>query len=197
MATLLHVKSSVFGDDAQSALLARHFIERWKSENVGAEVISRDLVSNPLPHLDMTRISALMSSPDQRSPQQQKIVDEADALLKEVQSADVVLLAVPMYNFSIPSQLKSYFDHLARAGVTFKYTDKGPVGLLQDKPVYLLATRGGLYHEAGQDFEVPFVKQFLGFIGLHDVRVVLAEGLNMGEETKQAALEAALKSLEA
>jgi FMN-dependent NADH-azoreductase len=91
-----------------------------------------------------------------------------------------------MYNFNIPSQLKSWFDHLARAGVTFHYTEQGPVGLIEDKPVYLVATRGGLYAEQGQDFQVDFVKQFLGFIGLKDIRLVLAEGLAMDTHRDQS-----------
>lgn len=179
MATLLHVKTSLFGENGQSAQLAKSFVEKWKVENPGAVVIERDLAKDPAPHLDAFRVTALNTPIEARDADQAAVVEYADALLAEVKAADTLVIGLPMYNFNIPSQLKSWFDHLARAGVTFQYTEQGPVGMIEDKPVYLVATRGGLYAEQGQDFQVDFVKQFLGFIGLKDTRVVLAEGLAM------------------
>lgn len=177
MSTLLHVKSSLFGDQGQSAQLANEFIGRWRAENPNGQVIERDLVVDSVPHLDAFRMGALNTSADQRTAEQQAVVDFADRLLDELKAADLVVMGLPMYNFNVPSQLKAWFDHLARVGVTFNYTETGPVGLLEDKPTYLIATRGGMYAEQGQDFQVNFVKQFLGFIGLSDTRLVLAEGL--------------------
>lgn len=196
MATLLHVRSSIFGDDGQSSGLANEFIAQWQQTHDKAEIITRDLVSDPLPQLDANLVSALMSSAESRTVQQQSIVDLADRLLAEVRSADQLLIGVPMYNFGIPVQMKAWFDLLARSGVTFKYTEQGPVGLLEDKPVVLIATRGGQYRDAGHDFQIPFVKQFLGFIGLKNVRTVYAEGLNMGDGVQTESLAAARAELQ-
>lgn len=186
MATLLHIKTSLFGDTGQSAQLAKSFVDNWLAEHSDGVVIERDLASDPVPHLDAFRVTALNSPAEERDADQEAVVALADALLAEVKSADTVVIGLPMYNFNIPSQLKSWFDHLARAGVTFHYTEQGPVGLIEDKPVYLVATRGGLYAEQGQDFQVDFVKQFLGFIGLKDTRLVLAEGLAMDTHRDQS-----------
>ncbi|NRP53092.1 MULTISPECIES: FMN-dependent NADH-azoreductase [unclassified Marinobacterium] len=190
MATLLHIKTSLFGDNGQSAQLAKSFVDKWLDENSDGVVIERDLASDPVPHLDAYRVTALNSPAEERDAEQSAIVEFADALLAEVKSADTIVIGLPMYNFNIPSQLKSWFDHLARAGVTFHYTEEGPVGLIEDKPVYLVATRGGLYSEQGQDFQVDFVKQFLGFIGLKDTRLVLAEGLAMDTHRDQSLKQA-------
>ena len=186
MATLLHIKTSLFGDNGQSAQLAKSFVDKWLADNSDGVVIERDLASDPFPHLDAFRVTALNSPAEERDADQEAVVALADALLAEVKSADTIVIGLPMYNFNIPSQLKSWFDHLARAGVTFHYTEEGPVGLIEDKPVYLVATRGGLYSEQGQDFQVDFVKQFLGFIGLKDTRLVLAEGLEMDTHRDQS-----------
>jgi FMN-dependent NADH-azoreductase len=179
MQTLLHIKSSIFGDHGQSSLLATTFIKQWKELHSDGQVLTRDISAEPLPHFDAQHIEALMTDKEQRTAEQQLQVDLADQLIQEVKSASAILIAVPMYNFGIPSQLKAYFDRLARAGETFKYTETGPVGLIDDKPVYLLATRGGLYHDAGVDFQVPFVKQFFAFLGLTSTHTIYAEGLNM------------------
>ncbi len=195
MATLLYIRSSIFGDDGQSSRLAGEFITQWQKADEHAEVITRDLIADPLPLLDAEVVAALMSESDQRTRQQQAIVDLADRLLTEVRSADRIVIAVPMYNFGVPAQMKAWIDLLARSGVTFKYTEQGPVGLLEDKPVTLIATRGGQYQASGQDHQIPFLQQFLGFIGLKNVKTVFAEGLNMGEELQAQALSEARETL--
>lgn len=192
---LLVVKSSVFADGGQSTALAEKFVRAWREVSQDLEVVERDVTSNPVPHLDGERIGALFSAPEQRTPEQQAVVDFADALLEEVTNADAIVLAVPMYNFGIPSQLKAWLDHLARAGVSFKYTDTGPVGLLKDKPVYILAARGGVYHAAGQDFQAPFLRQFFGLLGITNLEFIYAEGLNMGDEAKEKALNEASRQI--
>ncbi|WP_417581362.1 FMN-dependent NADH-azoreductase [Nitrincola sp.] len=179
MKTLLHVKSSVFGDDGKSAQLADRLIKRWLQQNPDGRVVVRDLVAEPIAHFDMQTIAALSAEAEQRSPEQQAIAALSDQLIAEVKEADVLVLAAPMYNFAVPSQLKAWFDQIAKNGVTFRYTEQGPVGLLQDRPVYVLATRGGQYRDAGLDFQVPWIKLILGFVGLNQVEVVYAEGLNM------------------
>ncbi|KEA63991.1 FMN-dependent NADH-azoreductase [Marinobacterium lacunae] len=193
MAKLLYVKSSIFGDQGQSSQLAQTLIEDWKTQNPGGEVITRDLSGDAVPHLDGERFGAFLAPAEERSAAQQAVVELSDTLIDEVRQADMLVVGVPMYNFGVPSQMKAWFDHMARAGVTFKYTETGPVGLLEDKPVLLLATRGGLYKDAGLDFQIPFVKQFFSFIGLNDSRVIFAEGLAMGdlrEETLSNARQA-------
>ncbi|MDI3324387.1 NAD(P)H-dependent oxidoreductase [Pontibacterium granulatum] len=187
MSKLLHIKASVFGDEGQSSQLAARYIDQWQQRTLGNEVVVRDLVGDSVPHLDGAVVGAFFTPEEQRSAEQQAIVDFSDTLIKELQDADEIVLGLPLYNFGVPSQMKAYFDHLARAGVTFKYAETGPVGLLGDKPVRVFATRGGLYKDTGMDHQVPFLKQFLGFIGLNNVEVIYAEGLSM-EEVKEGSL---------
>lgn len=182
MATLLQINSSVFSDNGNSSQLSNEFVQQWQANNPDGKVVVRDLAQNPAPHLDATRIQALFSPAEERTAEQQAVVDFADSLVSEIEAADVIVVGVPMYNFGVPSALKAYFDHLARAGVTFKYTDTGPVGLLRNKPVYILAARGGLYAGQPIDYQTGFLKLFFGFIGLSDVRFIYAEGLNMGQK---------------
>ena len=194
MKTLLHIKSSLFGDNGQSAQLAGEFIAKWRSENPEGSVIERDIAADPVPHLDAFRVTALNTAEAERTAEQQSVVDYADQLLSEVKSASVIVIGLPMYNFGISSQLKAWFDHLARAGVTFKYTETGPVGLIEDRPVYLISTRGGVYN-GENDGQLTAVRQVLGFVGLSDVRVVLADGLAMGDEHREKGLERAREAL--
>jgi len=195
MSKLLYVKSSIFGDQGQSSQLAQTLIDNWKSRNPDGEVVVRDLSAEAIPHLDGDRFGAFLAPAEARSAAQQAVVELSDRLIDEVRQADMLVVGVPMYNFGVPSQMKAWFDHLARAGVTFKYTDTGPVGLLEDKPVLLLATRGGLYRDAGVDYQIPFVSQFFAFIGLNDSRVVFAEGLAMGDEHRDRTLAGAREAL--
>src|SRR5690606_2600747 len=132
MATLLYVSSSIFGDNGNSSQLANEFIQRWQAEN-GGTVIRRDVGTEPLPHLSAEHAGAFFTPAEQRSAEQSAIVARSDALIDEVRQADVIVLAVPMYNFGVPTQLKAWLDQLARAGVTFRYTENGPVGLIGNK----------------------------------------------------------------
>lgn len=155
----------------------------------------RNLASNAVPHLDEERFNALISETDERTTAQQQIVDLSDELINEVKQADALVIAAPMYNFSTPSQLKAWFDHLARVGVTFQYTATVPKGLLNDKPVYVICTFGGRYHAIDQDHQSPYIKQFFNLLGISNVQFIYAEGLNMGEESKALALETANSSI--
>jgi FMN-dependent NADH-azoreductase len=196
MPTLLHVKSSILGEASQSDALCQHYIERWQTANPGAQVVVRDLVAQPLDHLTAAEPGAWMTDPAARTAEQQALVAQSDALIEEVRQADSILLGLPMYNFGVPSQLKAWFDRLARAGVTFRYTESGPEGLLADRPVLIVAARGGRYHTTGQDYQMPYVKQFFGFLGLRSVRAIYAEGLNLGDAARQEALGAARAELD-
>lgn len=187
MATLLKIQSSLFQDAGQSSILAQQFVERWQAQHDNARVISRDLAAENIPHLDQARLQALMTPEAERTTEQQSMVAFADAQIAEVQQADVLVLGVPMYNFSIPSVLKAWLDYIARAGVTFRYTEQGPEGLLTGKKAYVFITRGGFY--GGDDHsQTALVRQYLGFVGITDVEIVYAEGLNLDEGTRDKSL---------
>jgi len=143
-----------------------------------------------VPHLTAERFQAFLSQPEARTSEQKAVSEYSDALIEELRNADTVVFAVPMYNFSVPSTLRAYFDHIARAGVTFRYTATGPEGLLKGKKAYVFITRGGIYAD-GLDTQTPYLKQFLAFIGITDVQFVYAEGLSMGDDVRQQALNAA------
>ncbi|TXS95279.1 FMN-dependent NADH-azoreductase [Parahaliea maris] len=188
MKTLLQIKSSLFGDQGNTSALGNHFVEAWQAANPDGTVRVRDLSEQPEAHLSAEHVGAFFTPEAERNERQQEIVAHSDALIDEVREADLIVLGVPMYNFAIPSQLKSWLDQLARAGVTFKYTENGPVGLIDNKPVVVFAARGGVYADTPNDNQVPFLKQFLGFIGLSDVTFVFAEGVNMSGDHKDLAL---------
>jgi len=191
MKTLLQINSGIFSDHSQSTSLANNFAEQFLQKNSGSEVVVRDLINEPVAHLDASIVMAFSADADERTPEQKHIVAQSDALIAEIEAADAIVLGVPMYNFSIPSQLKAYFDQLARAGVSFQYTETGPKGLLKDKPVYVLAARGGIHKDQPSDSQSSFVKTFFGFLGLHNVQFIYAEGLNMGDEAKAQAIAGA------
>ena len=188
MKTLLQIRSSIFSNDGQSSRLAERFVARWRASNPGGKVIVRDLAKEPVPHLDAARFGAFLAKPEERTPAQQAVVDYSDALIGELKRADVVVLGLPMYNFGVPSTLKAYFDHVARVGETFKYTEKGPVGLLTGKKVYVFAARGGMYAGTPNDTQTPFIRTFLSFLGMSDIEFVYAEGLAISEASKQHSL---------
>jgi FMN-dependent NADH-azoreductase len=191
MKTLLQIQSSLFNGNGQSSTLSREFVEEWAAANPASRVIKRDLAADPVPHLTAERFQAFLAAPATRTPEQQAIAAESDALIEELRAADVIVIGLPMYNFGVPSTLKAYFDHVARAGITFRYTERGPQGLLTGKKVYVFAARGGLYAGTPSDTQTAYVRDFLRFIGLADVEFVYAEGLAMGEASKGKALESA------
>jgi FMN-dependent NADH-azoreductase len=188
MKTLLQLNTSLFSGHGQSSKLANDYVARWAAANPDGEVIVRDLATEPVPHLTAERFQAFTTKPEQRSAEQQAHVAASDALIAELAEADAIVLGLPMYNFGLSSTLKAYFDHIARAGVTFRYTEKGPVGLLTGKKAVVFATRGGLYQGTARDTQTGYVRDFLAFLGISDVEFVYAEGLAMGEEAKNAAL---------
>lgn len=181
---ILQIKSSLFSANGQSSRLADEFVALLRRENPGAVVVERDLAAEPVPHLDGARVGAFFARPEERTAEQKAVVAYSDALIEELRRADVIVLGLPMYNFGIPSQLKAWFDHVARAGETFKYTDSGAVGLLNGKKAYVFAARGGVYAGTPNDWQTQFVRFFLGFIGITDVQFVYAEGLALGDESR-------------
>ena len=145
MINILQINSSLYSSGGQSSRLADEFVARLLDPNPGAKLTVRDLARDPVPHLDAERFAAFTAKPEERSAAQNAVVGYSDALIDELKRADVIVLGLPMYNFGVPSQLKAWFDHIARAGETFRYTEKGPVGLLTGKKAYVFAARGGLY----------------------------------------------------
>ncbi len=196
MTTILQINTSLNAGQGQSSRLASRYVQRRLQREPDARVIVRDLAAAPVPHLSADTFQAFITPAEQRSPEQQAAVDYSDALIAELAEADEVVLGLPMYNFGVPSPLKAYFDHIARAGVTFKYTDTGPVGLLADKPVTVLAARGGQYLGTAKDTQTPYLRDFFGFIGLNDLHFIYAEGLSMGEQAQAQALDAAHQAIE-
>jgi FMN-dependent NADH-azoreductase len=189
MTTLLQINASINNGNGQSSQLAYQFVAAFKKGNPGAEVIVRDVAATePVPHLDAERFGAFITQADVRSAAQHAVVAYSDTLINELKRADVIVLGLPMYNFGVPSQLKAYFDHIARGGVTFKYTDEGPVGLLTGKKVYVFAARGGVYAGTPMDTQTSYVRDFLRFIGMTDVEFVYAEGLAMSPQSKATGL---------
>lgn len=195
MKNILVVTASIQGQAGQSSGLAEQALERLREVHGEVRVTRRDLSAEPVPHLDARRFAAFTTAPENRDAEQKAVADYSDILIKEIRDADILVFGVPMYNFGIPSTLKAYFDHIARAGVTFRYTDQGPEGLIDDRPVYILAARGGLYAGTANDTQTPYLRTFLGFLGLKDLHFIYAEGLNMGEAQKEQALSRARQEL--
>lgn len=171
-----------------STQLANELSAHLLRDEPQARLTVRDLTLQPHPMLDEAALQALFTPTDQRTPEQAARVALDDALIAEVQAANVLVLAVPMVNFAITAQLKHWIDAICRARVTFQYTAQGPEGLLKGKRVYVVLTRGGVYRDQPTDHQVPYLRQVLGFIGLTDVRFIYAEGLAMGPEAEAKAL---------
>lgn len=180
---ILQINASARREDANSTQIAQAIVARLQSANPAARLTVRDLASHPHPVLDEAALGALFTPAEQRSPAQAARVALDDALIAEVQAAEVLVLGVPMYNFGVPVQLKNWIDAIARVGVTFRYTENGPEGLLEGKQVYLALARGGRYRDTPADSQVPYLKTVLGFLGLTDLHFIYAEGLAMGAES--------------
>ena len=193
--TLLQLNASLFSTGGQSSLLSTHFVEAYQARHADTRVIRRDLAADAVPHLDAERFGAFTTPAEARTPAQQAVIAYSDTLIDELRAADHIVLGLPMYNFGVPSQLKAYFDHVARAGVTFRYTANGAEGLLKGKKATVFATRGGLYVGTPLDTQSSYVRDFLRFIGIEDVEFVYAEGLAMGDVQKARALESANQAL--
>jgi FMN-dependent NADH-azoreductase len=193
---ILQINSSSRPDASHSSRLAATIVERLRGTQLDATVALRDLGRAPLGELDEAALQALFTPAEQRNPEQAARVAVDDAVIAELQAADVLVLGVPMYNFGVPAQLKNWIDAIARAKVTFTYGEKGPVGLLTGKKVYVALTRGGLYRNTPADTQVPYLKTVLAFLGMTDVQFVYAEGIAMGPQAEQDALASAYAQIE-
>jgi FMN-dependent NADH-azoreductase len=201
MSTLLIINSSPRSNSI-SRRLTRHFAQEWKARRPDSRIIERDLTVDSLPFVDEQWIHASYTAPAQRTPQQQQALALSDALIEELMAADVIVLGVPMHNFSIPAPLKAWIDLVVRAGKTFSYSDKGPQGLLPaGKRVVAIVSRGGVYDEAqaeaSSDFQVPYLRHLLRFVGLKDLTVIAADKQGFGTEVAEQSVDNAVQKLSA
>ncbi|WP_234192127.1 FMN-dependent NADH-azoreductase [Pseudacidovorax sp. NFM-22] len=197
---LLHIDSSVLGANSVSRLLTAEVVRDWVAAHPSTEVDYLDLAANAPAHFGADALGVKVGAEATTEAQKQENA-VSEALVSQFLTADVIVVGAPLYNFSIPSQLKAWIDRLAQPGRTFTYTEKGPQGLATGKTAIVVSTRGGQYStsEAGQaaEHQESYLKVVFGFFGITDVRFVRAEGLAMGEAARAAALEAARASIPA
>jgi len=193
MSSFLIVNASLQGENGNSSTLTRAFTENLTGQDT---IVQRQLSPETMPHLTGAELGAWMTSADKRSPEQKDLAALSDTLIAEVQAADTIVVGMPMYNFGAPSHFKAWVDHVARAGVTFRYTENGPEGLLKDKRVVILVASGGMYKGTDKDTLTPYLTTFFNFLGIQQIDFIYAEGLAMGDaETPIAAAKAEIKAL--
>lgn len=185
------------GQGSHSTRLANELVAALRERQPAAQLNVLDLGQQTLPALDEPTLQALFTPAEQRSEAQAARVAQDMALIDQVKAQDVLVLAVPMINFGIPTQLKHWIDAIAKAGVTFRYTANGPEGLLPGKKVYIVLTRGGIYRDQPSDTMVPYLKTVLGFLGMTDLHFIYAEGMAMGPDAEARGLAAAREQIAA
>ena len=188
MSNILHITASIRNGESVSRSLGNKLVEGLVAKQ-GASVVTRDLSKNDIPFIDEDRFAANLAPYADRSPEQHELAKIADELIDELQNADTLVFSVPIYNFSVPATVKAWADLVARAGTTFQYTANGPEGLLTGKKAYITAASGGTPVGSDFDFMTPWLKFFLGFLGIQDVEVVAADGI-MGEGGEEKIAEA-------
>jgi FMN-dependent NADH-azoreductase len=189
--TLLHIDSSARFADSESRQLSAQFVQQWVANHPEFEVKVRDIVSTPLPHLDEAMLGAMMTPAEGHDGYMAAIAQRIDILVEEFLQADMIVIGAPMYNLGIPSTLKAYIDHIVMVGRTFTYTETGAVGLAKNKPVYIITARGGVHADLPSDQQAPYLKTLFNFLGIDDVHFIHSEGLNMGDEMRDQAIEQA------
>ncbi len=195
---VLQLKTSIFDSEQNqgvSSQLGDELLAQLRRQNPSLTLLTRDFSQQAVPYFDNAWLQALSTPPEERSPEQASKVAYSDALIAEVQDADTLIIGVPMYNFAVPAMLKSWTDHLARAGVSFRYTETGPIGLLEGKKVYVVMSTGGQHQEGVTDFIRPYLRTILGFVGLKDIEFIVADGLNMGTEPRKEGLRKAREQI--
>lgn len=197
MSRILVITSSISGENSVSNQLVAGAVDALRRSHPEAAVIARDLAKDPLPHLSAEALAAFQGTTATSAQAAARTL--SDTVIAEVQAADTLVIGAPMYNFGIPSNLKAWFDHLLRAGVTFRYTEAGPQGLLTGKRAFVVLTRGGLYSEGPaqpMDAQEPHLRALLNFIGIEDVAYVRSERLAMGANLRAQAIDAARGQLD-
>jgi FMN-dependent NADH-azoreductase len=197
MSTVLVLTSSALGEASVSNQLVHDAVAQLRLQDPARQVITRDLGSSPIPHLNLDSATAIRGA-EPANAEQAAARALSDELIDELRAADTIVIGAPMYNFGMASTLKAWFDHVLRAGVTFSYSEAGPEGLLTGKRAIVVVTRGGLYSEGPaqvMDSQEPHLRSLLGFIGITDVTFVRAEKLAFGPEAREQAIEAARAQL--
>ncbi|MGO4128327.1 FMN-dependent NADH-azoreductase [Inquilinus sp. YAF38] len=195
MSRILFVTSSPRGAASLSTKVATALVDRLQAQSPGTTVVHRDLVAQPLPHIGEDFLAAQALAAEARSPAQQAALDLSDALAQEVFAADTIVIASAMINFGLASTLKSWFDYLLRAGVTFRYDETGVHGLVSGKKAYLVEARGGVYSDGPAkafDFQEPYLRHLLGFMGVTDIESIAVEGVAYGPDVAEKAVAGAL-----
>jgi FMN-dependent NADH-azoreductase len=193
---ILVVSSSANGERSVSNNLVAGFVDSVRDADPAAHVVLRDVGANPLPHLTADTVAAIKGEPASAAELQARAL--SDALIEELEAADTIVIASPMYNFGMSSTLKTWFDHVLRAGRTFRYTSEGPEGLLKGRKAVVIESRAGFYSEGAavaMDGQEPHIRILLGFMGLDDVTYVRAEKLAFGEEAANDSIESAANRL--
>ncbi|MGL5759547.1 FMN-dependent NADH-azoreductase [Plesiomonas sp.] len=192
MSSVLVLKSSIMAAQSQSNKMADFLIAQYKEK--GDNVTIRDLDANPIPVLDSETLGALRPT-GELSPRQQEALALSDRLINELLAHDIIVLTAPMYNFNIPVQLRTYIDMVLRAGKTFRYTEKGPEGLISGKKAIVLSSRGGIHKDLPTDHITPYLQTVLNFIGITDIDFVYAEAMAYGPDAVNQAHTAAREQL--
>ena len=189
---VLHVSSSSRGSASYSNRVAQNVLDELRAREPDATVTVRDLARDPLPHIGDEFVAAIRSPNGAENDEQRALLAQSDALIDELFAADLVVIGAPMINFTIPTNLKAWIDYVARAGRTFSYSEKGPQGLVTGKHVIVVAARGGVYADGNAlDFQLPYLKSVLGFLGMTDVTVLEVEGTAFGPDVAEKAVAAA------
>jgi FMN-dependent NADH-azoreductase len=191
---LLHIDSSALGGGSVSRQLTAAVVAGWRQARPDVQVVYRDLAANAPPHFSPALVGAMFGKPEDLNDAQRADLALSEELVSEFLAADAVVIGAPMYNFSIPSQLKAWIDRIAQKGRTFAYSEKGPVGLAGGKQVIIASSRGGVYSDGARqalDFQETYLRGVLGFLGVTDVTMVRAEGVNISPEAKAQAVAAA------
>jgi FMN-dependent NADH-azoreductase len=197
MSNILFVTSSARRAASYSSQIAFALLEKLQGSSPNAEVVVRDLAGDPLPHIDDDFVAATRGAGGPQTDGQKAIAARSDALVDELLAADTVVIAAPMINFTIPSTLKTWIDYVARAGRTFTYSESGPKGLVTGKRVFLIVARGGVYSDRAQfDFQLPYLRHVLGFLGMTDIEVIDVEGTAFGPQAAEHAVAAALAAVD-
>lgn len=198
MSNILVLNSSVSGHASVSQVLVQEAVSRLTDLDPGATVVHRDLGAAPVPHLTSASLAGIKGVPKTDAELAARAL--SNKLIAELRAADTIVIGAPMYNFSIPTGLRAWFDYVLRAGETFSYSEAGPLGLLTDKRVIVIESRGGLYNEGPakvMDFQEPYLRQLLGFMGLADVTFIHAEKIGFGPDAREAALRSAKEKIHA
>ncbi len=197
MKKILHIISSPRGNASLSIKLGNAVVEKIQSSYPGSIVKEKNLVENHFPHLEEAHLTSFFTPAESRTPENLLAIKHSDEAISEIKDADIIVIGAPMYNFSIHSTLKAWLDHVVRAGVTFKYDQNGPQGLIKDKTLYIAISSGGIYTEGpmkSMDFIEPYLRTVLGFLGMTDITFFRVEGTNI-PELKDGALEKGIRSI--